>query len=154
MELTINLLPTKKSKFRIGFGILAILFAGFWILFNLAEKDSLKVFDWLYFIVFITIGIAHLIEGTGVSLVGLFGAKAFIYINDDKLHLKHDAFKKGKTVKWNEIKSIEYKSAQFKITKTDNSLVILEIPTDNYNRVQSIKQIIESIASENGIQVT
>lgn len=153
MELTINLLPTKKSKFRMGFGILVILFAGVWISFNLAEHESLKIFDWLYFIVLISIGIGHLLEGTSVSLVGLFGSKAFIHMNDDEIHFKYDRFKKGRIVKWCEIKSLEYKAAQYKITKTDNSIVILEIPTDSYNKVQSIKQIIESIASENGIQV-
>ena len=136
-----------------GFGILVILSAGVWISFNLAENESLKVFDWLYFIVLISIGIANLIEGKGISLAGLFGAKAFIHINDDEIHFKHDHFKKGRTVKWSDIKSLEYKAAQYKITKTDSNIVILEIPTDSYNQVQSIKQIIESFASEKGFQI-
>lgn len=153
MDFTINLIKTQKSKIRIGFGIVAILFSILWFLFSLAEKESIKVFDWVFFIFYITLGLANIIEGTGVSLIGLIGAKAYININDDEIHIKQNAFKKGRTIKWNEIQTIEYKSAQYKITKNDNSSIILEIPTDSYNRVQSMKETIKSFTIGKGIQI-
>ncbi|WP_142532947.1 hypothetical protein [Saccharicrinis carchari] len=153
MELTINLLARKKSNLRIGFGMLAILFSILWIWIALAEKESLKIFDMLYFLVFLTLGIGHLIEGTGVSLVGFFGGKALIHINDKEIRIKQEPFTKGETIQWDELKSIKYKSAQYRITKTDDSTLMLKIPTDDYNRVQSIKETIKTFAGEKGIQI-
>ena len=60
---------------------------------------------------------------------------------------------KENPLKWDEIKSIKYKSAQYTIIKTDDSTVILEIPTDDYNRTQSIKETIKSLAFKKGIQI-
>ena len=153
MDLTINLLKRQKSKIRIGFGILAILFAGFWISFSLVEKETIKILDWLNAIVFMALGVAIIIEGTGVSLAIFFGGKAVIHIHDDEIHIKQEPFTKGETIKWDEIKSIKYKSAQYTIIKTDDSTVILEIPTDDYNRTQSIKETIKSLAFKKGIQI-
>jgi poly-beta-hydroxyalkanoate depolymerase len=60
---------------------------------------------------------------------------------------------KEKTVAWNEILELEYKSARYKITKVDNSNIILDLPTENYRQVQGIKEIIKSFATEKGIHI-
>lgn len=153
MEVIINLLTTEKSKAKIGVGIFFILIIILWMGYSLTKAFNNRVLDWLLFINFMTLGISYLIEGMGISFLGLFGAKAFIRINDEQIHIKHDIFLKGKSVKWSEIKSIEYKSAQYKITKTDNRLLILKIPTNNYKKVQRIKEAIKSFAFEKGIQI-
>lgn len=153
MEVIINLLTTEKSKAKIGVGIFFILIIILWMGNSLTKTFHNRVFDWVFFIIYMTWGITYLIEGMGVSFLGLFGAKAFARINDEQIHIKHYAFLKGKSVKWNEIKSIEYISAQYIITKIDNSLLILKIPTNNYKKVQRIKEAIKSFASEKGIQI-
>jgi hypothetical protein len=146
MLFSINLLTKEKSKYRIIFGILAIVFSISWIFINLGENDEIKIFDWFYFAIFLTLGIGHVIEGAGISLVEIFGAKAYIQVDAEKIRIKINPFVKEKTVAWNEILELEYKSARYKITKVDNSNIILDLPTENYRQVQGIKEIIKSFA--------
>jgi hypothetical protein len=153
MQLSINLLKQKRSVFRMIFGIIAIIFSISWIIIQYGENDKIKIFDWFYFLLFFLLGICHLIESTGISLRKIFGAKAYIHINNDKISIKPYAFYKEKNFKWTEIKEIEYKSAQYKITKTDNTSIIMELSTENYHIVQNIKESINSFATEKGIQI-
>lgn len=153
MLFSINLLTKEKSKYRIIFGILAIVFSISWIFINLGENDEIKIFDWFYFAIFLTLGIGHVIEGAGVFLVEIFGAKAYIQVDAEKIRIKINPFVKEKTVAWNEILELEYKSARYKITKVDNSNIILDLPTENYRQVQGIKEIIKSFATEKGIHI-
>ncbi|HUH17996.1 hypothetical protein [Albibacterium sp.] len=55
---------------------------------NLGENDKIKVFDWFYFAIFLTLGIGHVIEGAGIPLVEIFGAKAYIQVDAEKIVLK------------------------------------------------------------------
>lgn len=153
MLFSINLLTKEKSKYRIIFGILAIVFSISWIFINLGENDEIKIFDWFYFAIFLTLGIGHVIEGAGISLVEIFVAKAYIQVDAEKIRIKINPFVKEKTVAWNEILELEYKSARYKITKVDNSNIILDLPTENYRQVQGIKEIIKSFATEKGIHI-
>lgn len=135
------------------FGILAIAVSISWIVIKYVENDTVKIFDWFYFLLFFILGFCHLIESMGISLMEIFGAKAYIHITTDKICLKSSSFDKGKSIKWSEINEIEYKSAQYKITKTDNTSILLELPTENFHIVQNIKDSINYFANEKGILI-
>src|SRR5690606_20441441 len=142
MLFSINLLTKEKSKHRIIVGILAIVFSKSWIFINLGENDEIKIFDWFYFAIFLTLGIGHVIEGAGISLVEIFSAKAYNQVDAEKIRININPFVKEKTVEWNEILELEYKSARYKITKVDTSNTILDLQKEKYRHVQGIKEII------------
>ncbi|MGF1636479.1 MAG: hypothetical protein ACFCUU_05355 [Cyclobacteriaceae bacterium] len=154
MELTINYLEKKKSRFRIVFGIITFLFSIFLISFILGKDEDIRMFEWLQFALFFILGIGHLIEGSGLSMLEIFGAKSYVKINSDRISIKPEVFKQEEIVKWEEIKDFEYKSAQYKITRDNDSFHIFDLPTNNYNKAQTIKETIKSLANERGINIS
>ncbi len=92
----------------------------------------LSLFDWAYFAGFLLLGLVHLIEGTGTSIMKFFGAKAHVLVDDEKIVFKPEAISKETRIEWKEITAIAYKAAQYKITKTDNSTLKIDLPTENY----------------------
>jgi hypothetical protein len=109
-----------------------VVFSCSWLFYNLNEKEVLSLFDWAYFAGFLLLGLVHLIEGTGTSIMKFFGAKAHVLVDDEKIVFKPEAISKETRIEWKEITAIAYKAAQYKITKTDNSKLKIDLPTENY----------------------
>jgi hypothetical protein len=154
MNLSIDLLNQKKSTIRTIFGILIVIFSSSYLLYNFNNQEYLNLFDWVYFIFFLLLGLGHLIEGTGISIRKLFGAKAHILIDNEKIVFKPETFKKETRIKWKDIKSIEYKAARYKILLINNGYCEIDLPTTNYNLVQVIKESICAKSKEFDIPIT
>jgi len=151
MELKIDLLETKskKSIFRVVFGILMFLSAISWFIFRIVEDRSITPFDWVFFGVLSFNGIFHFTEGLGYLL-----GKAYILINLEWISLKASVFDKKQYVNWDEIKSIDYKFNKFEIEKTDNTNMILDLSKFDYRSINEIKKAINDITKEKNIQAS
>ncbi len=153
MSIDIDLLDKIKSKIRIVFGCAIVVFSCSWLFYNLNEKEVFSFFDWAYFAGFLLFGLVYLIEGTGTSIMKFFGAKAHVLIDDEKIVFKPEAISKETRVEWKEITAIAYKAARYEITKSDNSSLKIDLPTENYALVQNIKGAINSISEKHKITV-
>ena len=151
MNLNIDLFEQKKSKIRTIFGILILVFSFSYLLYNFNNQESFDLFDWIFFAIFLLLGLGHLFEGTGISIMKIFGAKAHILIDDEKIVFKPETFKKETRIKWKDIKSIEYKSAKYKISLLNSGYFEIDLPTTNYNLVQVIKESINSNSQKKNI---
>ncbi|TCO09328.1 hypothetical protein [Natronoflexus pectinivorans] len=153
MELHINLSKRNKSRTRIFYGIILVLFSISFLIIKLLIDGHISTFDWIYVIAFILLGIGHLIEGYGFSFATLLNREAFVHIGESGFRIKKDAFSKEKVIEWNHVKSIEYKSAQYKIGLNNNEIIRIDIPTDDYHRVQIIKESVNHYAEKNEIHI-
>ena len=148
MELYIDLLRErrKKSFFRIIFGIFICLFGST----RFFVTETMTPFDWIYFGGFTLIGIVHLIEGLGYPIKSFFG-EAYLLINSELIVLKASVWNKKQFVKWNDVKSINYKLNKFEFEKTDGSIMHFDLFEFNYRLIIEVKQTINSIAKEKNI---
>ena len=153
MDLKIDLLKikSKKSLFKVIFGILVFLFAISWIVVRVIGNRSITPFDWIYFGVFSFNGAISFIEGLGVSIESYFG-KAYILINLEYISLKASIFDKKQYIDWAEIKSIDYKLNKFEIEKTDNTNMVLDLSKFDYTSINEIKKAINDIAEGKNIR--
>ena len=150
MELKIDLLDRGKgSLFRIILGVLFFLISCIWILcIKIIDKENIRAFDWLYSGTFALGGIIHIVGG----LSGRFFGKAYILINSELISFKQGIYKKEKTVYWENIKSIDYKPNKFRIEKTDDTTVIINLYEIGYSSKNEIKDMIGCIAREKNIE--
>ena len=151
MNLNIDLFEQKKSKIRTIFGILILVFSFSYLLYNFNNQESFDLFDWIFFAIFLLLGLGHLFEGTGISIIKIFGTKSHILIDNEKIVFKPETFKKETRIKWKDIKSIEYKSAKYKISLLNSGYFEIDLPTTNYNLVQVIKESINSNSQKKNI---
>jgi 5-hydroxyisourate hydrolase-like protein (transthyretin family) len=154
MNLNIDLLEQKKSTIRTIFGVLIVIFSFSYLFYNFNSQQSIDFFDWIFFAGYLLLGLAHLLEGTGTSIMKKLGAKAHILIDNEKIAFKPETFKKETRIKWKDIKSIEYKAAKYKISLINSDYLELDLPTTNYNLVQVIKESINAKSKEFHIPIT
>ena len=153
MELKIDLLKRKvvnNSRHRVFFGMYSLGMVSGWIITKIIiGKEIIKPFDWIYFGVFALIGIVVLVtEG-----LARYFRKAYILINSEIISLRADVFEKEQFINWNEIKSIDYMvAAKFKIKKTDDTTMIIDLSKFDYALLQEIKKVVDCIAKEKDIQ--
>ncbi len=153
MELQIDLLNNlNKSKLRIIIGFALIVVICILIVDKVLANKSFKIFDWIYIIVFIISGIVYIYEGFGLSIGNLFG-KAFIFINKEIIDVKLSIFDKENNIKWQNIKSINYKTNKFYINKLDNTSINLDLTKLNYSVKLQVKTTIITIAQYKNIPI-
>ena len=97
----------RKQKFQIFFGIFALLFAFFIIVYSFFDQQSFTVFGCIQITMYFILGINASMEGIGISPARLFG-KAYVDIDEEHIAIKHTIFAKEQQVAWNDIKSIDY----------------------------------------------
>ena len=152
MELKKDLLKIdRKSFFRVVLGTGFLVASCGWMMGRVIDEEVIRPFDWFYFGFFALCGIAHVVEGLGLSFERLFG-KAYILINPELISLKPGVFDKGQSVYWNNIVSIDYKPNKFIIEKTDNTNVIINLSKFSYSLKNEIKGAIDCIAKEKNLQ--
>lgn len=142
-----------KSIFRLLLGIAFCLISILWMVARSAENEEIKLFDWFYSGIFTLIGLSHIFEGLGISIERFFG-KAFVHIDNERIDIKLGVFEKEYNFGWNEIKSIECKSADFTIQKLDNSTVFFPISKLDYSSINGIKEILSKLADSKDIRYT
>lgn len=140
-----------KSIFRLLLGIFFCAISILWIYARLADNGFIRLFDWFYSGIFTLIGLTHILTGLGVSIDRLFG-KVFVRIDNELIDIKLGVFKKEYKIKWQEIKSIEYKSGNFTVQKYDNSSVFFPISKLDYSTVIGIKDIMSKLAESKNIK--
>jgi len=143
MELKIDLLKRCETPISyIAIGGAYVVLAAF------AAVMDKNTFLWLSFggigICFITIGLVFPLER-------LF-TKSYISIDSELISLKASAYCKAQSVDWREIKSIDYKTHQIIIEKTDNTTKMLKLLKFSYPLKAEIKETIKSIAKDKNIQ--
>ena len=146
MELKIDSLGKKKrNTFRVVLRILFFLLASVWII-PIIGKEFLKSFSWLYYGIFAAIG-------ASIGTIGNTLDKSCIFsINFEVISLKTGIFNKEQFINWSEIKSISCKLYEFKIKKTDDTTMIIDLSKFDYALLQEIKKVVDCIAKEKYIQ--
>ena len=154
MELNVDLLKKEeKSFFRVGCGILFIVFSCLLIITKITHEEVIIPFDWLYYGILALGGIAYIVDGLVLfSLDRIFG-KAHILINSELISLKPSAFNKEQSVYWNDIKSIDYKTNKLRIETINDTNVIINLLMINFVLKQEIRRTIDCIAKEKNIIV-
>ena len=154
MSLEMNLLArTEISKYRIAFGVFLCIFGIARIFFGIRNGEIIAGYDWMISLIFLLGGILHIMLGTGCSFSNYFGGKAYISIDKDHIIFKPSIIKKEQIILWDDIKAIEYRSALYKIAKTNGELVSIELPALDYELIQKIKSTISSIAGDKKIEI-
>lgn len=133
------------------FGIAFFIISIFWIRIRLVNGEIIKPFDWIYAGAFALNGIVQLLSGLGYSIERLFG-KAFIRINSEVINFKIGIFEKESKIAWKDVKSIDYKSNNFKIFMLDNSKKLIGISKLDFSSIIEIKEIVKKIADDKGIK--
>ena len=154
MELNIDLYQRKKKRhFLIILGILLFIIAIVWFFMTINAKGITRLSAWINSLLFINLGVFYLTQGLACQLESFFG-KAYILIDSELISLKSGVFEKKQFVNWNEIKSIDYNPniIKFKIKKTDDSTMIIDVSKFDYIFLQEIKKIINYIAKDKNIQ--
>lgn len=152
MKIQKDFYQIKKSKFRIIFGILFLIFTVFILIIESIESEYIRPYDWLLLAIFALSGLTHIIEGLGYSLAKLFGS-AFLLIDEDVINIKKGVFSKEKRLSWSEIKSISYKANNFLFVAADNTMLTLNVSTYEYVFVQQIKEAVNVLATKKGIPI-
>ena len=152
MELKVDLLEkNKKSIFRIVAGVFLIICSCIYICTPITHRE-VRLFDWFLFGIYALVGIILVVEGLGGGRLQRFFGKAYILINNELISLKPDVFNKEQSVYWNNIKSIDYKSNKFRIEKTDDTNVIIDLSKFGYSLKNEMKETIDCIAKEKSIK--
>jgi len=151
MELKKGLLKKDEKSYRIVLGVFNLVFSC-GLIYRIVFDTFTRPIDWFILGGFTLLGIALVAEGFGFSIERLFG-KAYILINPELISLKTSVFAKEQSVYWNNIKSIDYKFAEFRIEKTDNTNMILDLSNFNSSLKNEIKEVIDSIAKEKSIKI-
>ena len=153
MELKIDLLERERERKKyfsqFSFGIFCFVLAIGWVIaWIISEKG--KQFNWLQFGILTLGGTVHV----AIYTFERFFGKAHILINSEIISLKASAFGKEQLINWNEVKSIDYNAniIKFKIKKTDDSTMIIDISKFDYALLQEIKKVVDCIAKEKNIQ--
>jgi hypothetical protein len=119
MEMYIDLLKVwpKKSLKRIVFGCV-VCAIGISRLFAL-EVNSF--WNWLGVILPILFGVLLISDGLGYALERFFGQKSYLLINNELISMKLGVFYRTKTVRWCEIKSINYSDEVYTIVRNNGT---------------------------------
>lgn len=134
----------KINKVPFILGILIILFAVFWIPIRIFENDNIRVFDWIYITFYLSLGLVQIFYGWKQSY-----GKASILINDNILSIKNRLF--TMEIDWKDIQSIERKSDNIVIYKTNNTLKVISTKWLKNSFISELSNIISIIAKEKGI---
>ena len=152
MEYYKNLLiDRKKSKYQIFFGIIFILISLLWIADRILEHNPIRIFDWMYGIIFFLNGIVHIIEGTGTSVNNFFG-KAFIKINDNEIIFKPKIVKEKIHIYWEDVEKIAFGISRIKIINKDN-ILNLNYSSLDFKNIQTIKNYLTEISKSKNILI-
>ena len=158
MELKIDLLKQrviKKSRLRVAFGIFCFLAAISFPITMIILREIITPFYLVFLVIYsvlITInGITNVTEGLGYNYESFLG-KAYIIIDSEIISLKATVFEKEQFINWSEVKAIDYKLNKFKIKKTDNSIMIIDLSKFDYIILQEIKKVVSCITKEKNIQ--
>lgn len=152
MELKKDLLiPTKKSKFRVILGILFVVLSASWIALRIIDDQIIRPFDWIYSGVFALTGLAHALDGFGISFLALF-FKAFLSIDTERISVKLGVFAKEFNLDWMEVQSINYTLNKFQFMQKDGHIKIMDVSTLDYTSKNELKSVIQDIALSKQIQ--
>ena len=130
-----------NSKVRIVFGAIFIFIAIAWIFIRIYENESIRIFDWIYSIIFLLNGLVHILEGKGFIIASLFG-KAFILINRKSIQYKPLITSKLQSVCWEEIDTINYRSTSIEVICKNQPNLSIPYSKFEYAELQSLKKII------------
>ncbi|MFT5748790.1 MAG: hypothetical protein ACI93S_000037 [Ancylomarina sp.] len=145
-------LLVQKSTAKTIIGILDLLLIVLWISSKFYIAESFATFDIVYLISLFLLGILFIIEGRGIPIAGIFG-KAFILIDEEQISMKKSVFSKEQTIRWEEIKAIEYKPNYFLFTKNDDSLFPFKLRQLAFRFNREILDFIKVIGKHKGIEV-
>ncbi len=159
-DLNLNLLhsPVKSSTRRI-LGFIYTILGILWLTVRILGKDpeekgfSFLWFDILYFIVLLISGAAFILEGSGISIGGMFG-EAYIRIDQKRIAVKKGVFSKEWSITWDDVEKIEV--SILKITFSLKGNIKNELNYDNldYEHIQILKAAIKEFGNEKSIPVS
>lgn len=141
-----------KSNAKTIAGILDILIIALWVSSKFYIKESFSTFDLVYLIALFLLGVLFIIEGRGIPLARIFG-KAFILIDEEQISMKKSVFSKEQTIRWDDIKTIEYKPNYFLFTKHDDSLFPFKLKQLAFRFNREILDFIKVIGKHKGLEV-
>lgn len=130
------------------FGVIFIFIAIAWIFIRIYENESIRIFDWVYSIIFLLNGFVHILEGKGIIIANLFG-KAFILINDKSIQYKPLITSKLQSVDWDEIATINYHPTSIEIICKNHPNLLIQYSKFEYAELQSLKNTISEITKIN-----
>jgi hypothetical protein len=141
----------KNSKAQIILGTVLIILSIFWIIINYKD-NSIRLFDWLYSIIFLLNGAINILEGSGISSNKIFG-KAYIKINSVFIDFKPTIFEKSQKIDWDDMVKISLKPTKIAMKATTGKHLVISYSILDYNTVSEIKEKIRFIAENKNIKI-
>lgn len=115
--------------------------------------ESEKLFSQLPMMILLTLqGITGIINGMGYSVEKIFGS-AFVLVDNEQIAIKTGVGAKVKSIKWSQIKSMEYKTNWFEVILTDGSISKLVLSGLEFKVLVETRDAINFIAAEKGITI-
>lgn len=114
---------------------ISLLLALAWMPVQWIEKNSLRVFDGLFALVFFFNGMALIMAGKGKSPERLLG-KAYLKINDQEIILKPGIFDKERHIPWEELSKLDYKPNHYKFGLKNGESIKLSLVKLSYDDIQ------------------
>ena len=153
MELYIDLIPKRKrSNFTLAMGVIAIVFCMIYFTLRIhGKKDKSDTFLPMTLYMFVY-GIFGILNGLGYSVEKFFGS-AYVHIDDEHIAIKTGVWTKVKSLRWSQIKSLEYKTNWYKIIDLNgipSKLILSEL---EYKVLVETRDAINLIATEKGFPI-
>ena len=133
-------------------GVIAIVFCIIYFTLRIhGNKDKSDTFlpMTLYMLVY---GIFGILNGLGYSVEKFFGS-AYVHIDDEHIAIKTGVWTKVKSLRWSQIKSLEYKTNWYKIIDLNgipSKLILSEL---EYKVLVETRDAINLIATEKGFPI-
>ncbi|MGK9477994.1 hypothetical protein ACSSV9_14405 [Melioribacter sp. OK-6-Me] len=143
-ELHIDLDKKKKSLPKKAYGILSVIFSVLWIIIQYND-NNLSLFNIIYSLYFLLLGISFYYDGLGKSLSSLFGG-AFIDLTNEYFKIKPSTFSKIYSFNWDKIKSIKIGVVNIEIIGADDKLHKIDLSTLDYPVVIELKQRLSELS--------
>lgn len=115
--------------------------------------DREKLFSQFPMMILLTIqGILGIINGMGYSAEKIFGS-AFVLVDNEQIAIKTGIWKKVVSIRWSQIKTLQYKANWFEIIHPDGSASKLELSDLEFKVLVETRDAINYIAAEKGLTI-
>lgn len=153
MELKIDLIPKRqRSKFTLVMGVISLSIPIIYVVFRFFG-DREKLFSQFPMMILLTLqGITGIINGMGYSVEKFFGS-AYVLVDNEQIVIKTGIWTRMKSIRWSQIKSLQYKSNWFEIIHPDGSASKLELSELEFKVLVETRDAVYYIAAEKGITI-
>lgn len=148
MDFYYDLMPKYviRKKFWRYFAIIGLaVFAIAYIILAIKEPKGINIFNASFWSLWASIHIFQIVSGKSIN--ALFG-KQYIHVNEKKIEIKPQIFKKATIINWSDLKSIKMKPTYLLVKSKLGDEIKIDFKLIDYIAVQDLKSIIKTLVQK------